>query len=299
MKRKLKYKRSFFEHLYTILTFIFLFILSISLIVPFAWAIMSSFKDVVDFTVNPFGFPEKFYFSNYAEALSKLKVSIFTEDGLVRYGVGTMLANSIIWALFSPLLTTFFTMTMAYILTKYKFFGSKFLYNFGIVLMVVHLVGTFPAGMKLGRMLGTYDNMLMTILTSPVGCFSGMNFLIFCGNFKAIPKDYDDAARLDGAGHFLVMFYIMIPMVLPTFFCFYFLGFLGAWNDYSTMLTWLPSYPTLSYGTYLFDKEASQYGVTMPVILAGYIIVVIPSIIFYFCINKLMIERVQVGGLKG
>ena len=275
------------------------FVYCFSLLFPLLWAFMLSLKDVVDYTLNPYGFPRALSFENYASVWSKLKVEVLTDRGIMRYNIFGMLGNTLALSVGIPFIGVFFTTVMAYVLGRYRFVGSRFLVNLGIVLMVMPIIGTFTYQYSLYRRLGIYDNMLLYILISPCGCFSGMNFLILRAAFARVPWDYAESAFMDGAGHYTVFFRIMLPMVIPTSLVFFLLGFLGAWNDYNTSLIWLPSNPTLAYGMYIFQQQAAQYMATVPEILAGFIIIMIPTVLLYLLLHNAIISKVQMGGLKG
>ena len=134
---------------------------------------------------------------------------------------------------------------------------------------------------------------------SPGVCFSGVWFLLFYAAFQGVPWEYAEAAFIDGAGHYKVMFRIMLPLMIPTFSAIFLLSFLSTWNDYNTFIMWLPSYANLAYGMYLFQMDASSYGASMPQIMAGFIICMIPTVIIYIASQKLITSKLMIGGLKG
>ena len=191
------------------------------------------------------------------------------------------------------------TTCVAYVLSRYKFAGSNFLYMLGIFIMVTPIIGSTPSMMVVRRALGIYNNMFMTILTQNATTFSGLNFMILYAAFKNLSSGYSEAARIDGAGHFLIMFKVMIPLVLPTCAVIFILAFIGHWNEYSVFLIWLPKYANLAYGMYLFQKDASFYGATINEIMAGFAIACIPSATLYILSQKLITSNFNVGGLKG
>ena len=271
----------------------------ISLVMPIVWATLMSFKDVIEYTLDPYGLPQKLSFENYVSVWNKMKISVLTSRGVVEYGIFDMVGNTLLLSVGMPLLSVFFTTVMAYVLGRYKFVGSRFLTQFGIILMILPIIGTFTYQYSVYKRLGIYDNILLYILISPQGCFAGMNFLILRAAFKRIPWDYAEAAFVDGGGHYCVFFRIMLPMVIPTSLVFFLLGFLSAWNDYNTTLIWLPSKPTLAYGMYILQIQAVQYEATQPEILAGFILVMIPTVILYLLLHNAIINKVQMGGLKG
>lgn len=272
---------------------------SISLLYPVFWGINASLKDTYDYVLFPNRLPDIYRWENYKNILSNLHVDIITDKGLIRVGVWKMGLNTIIWSVFSPLPSAIVTVLMAYVCALYRNFFTKGLYNLGIVLMCLVVVGTFPAEYALYRQLHIYDNMLLMIIKGFGGGFSGFNFLLYYSIFRGIPKDYADAARIDGAGRYKIMFFIYLPEILTTFLVFYVLGFLGAWNDYNTFLIYLPSYPNISYGMYLYQYFAVTNHASYPEILAGFFLVAVPTAVLYFLIDKKLVENLKVTGIKG
>ena len=165
--------------------------------------------------------------------------------------------------------------------------------------MILPIVGSMPSAMQINKALGVYDNLFLNIITSPVGCFWGTNFLLMYGAFKSIPWDYAEAAQIDGAGRYRIFFDFYLRMALPQAVVLMVLGFMGTWNDYSTYLVWLPSTPNISYGMYLFNLRAGAYRVSLPELMAGFTMVTIPTIILYACTQKIINRKFMVGGLKG
>ena len=276
-----------------------LLINSLSLLYPVVWGINASFKDTYDYVLFPNSLPDVFRFENYQNILKNLHVDIITQKGIERVGILQMVLNTVLWSVLSPLPSSIVMVLMAYVIAIYRNPFTKFIYNLGIVLMCVVVVGTFPAEFTLYKQLHIYDNMTMMILKGLGGGFSGFNFLLYYSIFRGIPRDYADAAKIDGAGHYRIMFNIYIPEVLTTWLVFYILAFLSAWNDYGTFLIYLPSYPSLSYGMYLYQYYAVSNHASYPEILAGFFMIAIPTAIMYFCIDKKLVENLKISGIKG
>ena len=296
-KHVVKESNPFIVKAFIILMSVLLFVYCVSLLLPLFWMLMTSLKDEINYTIDNFGFPTTLHFENFSDVLTKY---LYVDIGNLRYGVDTMFMNSIILAVGSTFMNVFFTILCAYALSRFSFKGNKLIYTIGVVIMVMPIVGSLPATFMIKRALNIYDNMFLHILTSGGG-FSGMNFLILYAAFKAIPKDFNEAAEIDGAGDYLILFRIMMPMILPTATTLFVLGFIGAWNDYSTPLVWLPSYPNLPFGMYAFQMGATGGGdgAGMTVIMAGFVIVMIPTVIIYACAQKIMNSNFVVGGIKG
>lgn len=301
---------------------VIMLIYALSLIMPIVWMFYSSLKHPLAFELNSFFLPGMYtpdpdapklteegmkawnkiynglHWENYPTALSRLKVN----EGLKEYDVFDMLFNSILTSVWGPLKSVFWLTVTAYVISRCKFPGGKFLYNYGIILMIVPIYGGGATNMIFYRNLGLYDNLYVAeLVMQPATPWSGMNFLILYGALKAIPMTYSEAAELDGASQFTIMFKIIIPMVLPTCATFYLLGFIGTWNSYESFLVMYPSYPNVSYGVYRFQSTAGNgaEGLRVPQIFAGMIMVMIVPMILYLSFQKIIRSKFTVGGLKG
>lgn len=275
------------------LFWVVLIVYAASMLVLPLYMLNTSLKaDNLECIYNPFGLPESITWGNFKEIFV-----IFNEK--MEVSVAGMFAVSILTSVCKPFLAILFTTLFAYVEAKYDFFGKKFFFDLGIVLMILPIVGSLPSAMQVNKALGVYDNLFLNILTSPSGCFYGTNFLLMYGAFKVIPWDYAEAAYIDGANDYTVLFGIYIRMVLPQAVVLFVLSFMGAWNDYSTYLMWLPSTPNISYGMYLFYQRANSYRVSLPELMAGFTVVMLPTVILYCGTQKIITSKFVVGGLKG
>ena len=276
--------------------FVLLFLYCASLLLPVFWMIWSSFKNVTEFSLYRFDLPKMWYPSNYAEVLELLKITKIRNGEYYTYGVVGMTGYSILISAVLPLPGVIWPLAAGYIVSKYEFRGKKLFMAVNLFVMTVPFIGTLPAALRLSKALGRYDNLLLQVVLA--GSPFGFGFLLYYGAFKGISKTYSEAAYLDGASQFTVMFRIIVPMVLPTAVAQYLLAFIAHWNDYMTVVTWLPSYPNLAYGMFIFQTDAKFYGAGMPHILAGFVIVAIPTSILWIAGQKLITSKMMVGGLK-
>ncbi len=265
----------------------------VSLLILPIFMILTSFKaDNMECVFNPFGLPKQLKFENYTKIFEVLQEKL-------KFSVGGMFAVSLSTAIFKPLLGVLFTTLFAYVEAKYNFVGRKFFFNLGIVLMIIPIVGNMASSMQVQKALGVYNNLFLNIITSCGGCFYGTNFLLMYAAFKALPWDYAESVFIDGGGHYTVLFKIYLPMALPSAVVLFVLGFMGAWNDYSTFMIWLPDYPNIAYGMYLFNLRANQLRVSLPQIMAGFTTVMIPTVLLYMGTQGIIRSKFMVGGLKG
>ena len=269
----------------------------ISLVFPVIWMIYTSFKDELSYLLDPFSWPEQFYGENYPTVIENLQVKVLTQDSVLLYGPLEMILFSFILATGVSFMSVLMPALVSYAVSKYHFFGKNFLFNLGIIVMIIPIVGALPSQMVIYRALGIYNNIVPYILVS-ASCF-GFNFVLLYGSWKSISWSYAEAAFIDGAGHFTVFFRIMIPMQVPIFTTLFVLSFIGSWNDYMAPVVWLPSYPNLAYGMYYFQNEASRLGFGIPTVMAGFVVVSIPTAILFICSQRIITREFMVGGLKG
>lgn len=274
-------------------------VFAVSLVAPIVWTLLSSFKDTYDFATRPFGLPDIWYFENYSVAWKALTVEVWNADvkQLVVYTYGRMFLYSIILTTVTSFMNVFLPACTAYIVCKYKFPGRNTLYRIAIITMIIPIVGSLSSSLAIRRALGIYDNIIPFLLTSGSGF--GFNFVLLYGAFKSLSWSYAEAAFIDGAGHHRVMYQIFMPMMLPTMFALFVLAFVGSWNDYMTVIVYLPSYPNLAYGIYMFNMLSTVKQHSDPEVFAGFVLVAVPTVIIWCASQKFIAGKVMVGGLKG
>ena len=270
----------------------------ITLVLPFIWMFITSFKGLIDFQKSFLGLPKTWHFENYTEIFSILKIEARGTDGvLYSYGVGSMLSNSFTMALLGPAFSLLGMILCSYIVAKYNFVGKNFLFNLNIFVMIIPIVGTLANTLTVYKQFGIYNNMWLYIML-PYTPF-GFNFLLMYGVWKGIPDSYAEAVTIDGGGHWTIFTKISLPLAMPTIFTLYILGFISRWNDYNASLVFLPSVPNLAYGLYEFQYNASKYGAILPEILAAFVVCSIPSVVLFACSQKIISKSLMIGGLKG
>ena len=279
--------------------YLILIVQCLSTLIPLVWMVFTAGKGYIEYYDNPFGLPKVWRLENFELAFQNIKLIIREGKKIIQFDVFDMALTSVSYAFLSAGWGTLWTALTAYVLAKYKFKGSEFIYMLGIIVWITPIIGNTPSAMLIKKALGIYDNLVLLVLTNLSCTFAGFNFLLLYGSFKKLPWSYAEAAFIDGAGHFTVLVKVFLPMMTPTCMVLFVLGFLGAWNDYGTFLVWLPSTPNLAYGVYEFQLNMSKYGGNICQVMAGFALIAVPSAILYLCSQKLIVEKFQVGGLKG
>ena len=267
------------------------------IIIALVWALINSMKSYYDFRNNVIGLPALgWHFENYIIALTHFSVQ--THNGTATATMLHMYLYSILYAGGCALMQTFVSCLTSYVVARFNFRPLRIIYVTVIVCMVIPIVGSLPAQVRLAYSLGFINNFVGMWLMS--GHFMGMYFLVFYAAFRSLPKDYTEAAKVDGASNFRIMFRIMFPLVKNIFLTIFLLQFIQYWNNYQTPLLFMPDMPVISVGLYYFDNcnipiinDAGE-----PMRITGCMLVFIPIFIVYLFFHDRLMGNLNMGGIK-
>ena len=286
------------ERLYMTFVYLVLVLLAISVLVPVAWVFMASIKQNSEFYGNPWTLPAGFYWQNFVDAWNKANM-------------GSYMLNSVFVTALALVLLLVIALPAAYALSRFKFRGSKFLnkaFMAGLFINVNYIVVPIFLMLRDGdnwlkKAMG--DGFLLNnlVVLAVVYAATALPFTIYLlsGYFATLPHDYEEAAYIDGAGYFATMIRIIFPMAKPSIITIILFNFLSFWNEYIISMTLMSSAKgpkTLPVGLLNLmqaQQSAAQYG-TM---YAGLVLVMLPTLILYICVQKQLTEGMTVGGLKG
>lgn len=282
--------------LYKIFIYVALLSLAISIVIPVGWVFLASIKENSEFYGNPWTLPKGVYFQNFIDAFEKAKM-------------GEYFINSILVTGLALLILLVVALPAAYVLARYRFFGSKLiniLFMDGLFINVNYIVVPiflmFVDADKFLRQLGTDGFFLNNLfVVALVYASTALPFTIYLlsGFFVTIPRDYEEAAYMDGCGYFRTMVQIMMPMALPSIITVILFNFLSFWNEYIISMTLLTKdSKTLPVGLMQLmqaQKAAANYGQ----LYAGLVIVMLPTLILYILVQKKLTQGMSLGGLKG
>lgn len=275
-----------------VLVVMFLFFLSQAIfqVYPFLWVINNSLKSFDDLSNSSINITSTWEFINYLRVFNDFKVL-----GSVNYF--QMLGNSV-WQTFLYLFVNLTaSMLIAYALAKFRFPGRGILYAIMIFTQTIPIIGTGGAAYKLRVDLQMLNNPWTIWWGWAIG-FDYSAFIMY-GTFQGISNSYAESAEIDGANQFRIMFEVIMPQIIPCILALLVTNFVGRWNDYTTAQIYLTKYPTLGYGLYLYQigSNYSEYGKT--IYYAAMVITAIPGVFMYACFQKLIINNMSVGGIKG
>ncbi len=250
---------------------------------PFAWLVISTFKLQKDIIKWPPTFwPKTWTFDNY--------VDVFDRIPMARY-----ISNTVIFAGAVSLFSAFFDSLAGYAFAKLEFRGKEVLFNIVLLTMLVPFqIIMIPLYIELNivGILNTFVGLILPRITSAYGIYFMRSF------FTGLPKELQEAARIDGMGEFGIFWRIMLPLCKPAFLTFFIFCLTSNWNDllYPMMMTSSSDMRTLPAGLAMFVGEGVRE--TGPA-LAGALISMLPLLVLYCVAQKYFVEGIAVSGMKG
>lgn len=285
-KFKLLQQRTPGEHVLFSLVFIIFAIVACFYLYIFVWCFTSAVKTHNEIVLTPFALPEQWKFGNFIEVFKFLKVGKFNYFG--------MLFNSLYFSVIGSFIKVMVTSLFAYTCTKYSFPGSKLVYPVIMIMLTLPIYGAQGSQYIVIKRLGLINSYMQIILA-----FSGMNmwFLYFTATFSSVSDSYGEAAVLDGANDFQIYYQVMLPQVFNLWLAMFLISWEGDWNNYSSVLLYLPKLPTLAGGIYMFEMDAVQ-AVRFDMLYAAYSLSAIPPLIIFAFFSNILTNSISIGGVK-
>ena len=298
MTKDIKIKSSSSDALYKIFIYVCLILLAVTIIVPVGWVFVASVKQNTEFYGNPWALPEGFYFQNFIDAWTKANM-------------GSYMLNSFIVTALALGLLLVLALPAAYVLARFNFKGRKFLntcFMAGLFINVNYIVVPIFLMLKDGdtflkNIFGSGFLLNNIFVLALVYASTALPFTIYLlsSYFATLPHDFEEAASIDGAGHFTTMIKIIFPMARPSIITVILFNFLSFWNEYIISMTLLGAAKgpkTLPVGLMNLmqgQQAKAEYGI----MYAGLVLVMLPTLILYICVQKKLTEGMTVGGVKG
>ncbi|QDP98576.1 carbohydrate ABC transporter permease [Microlunatus elymi] len=206
-----------------------------------------------------------------------------------------MALNSLIVAVISTAGSILVSLLAAYGFSRLRFAGRERIFSLLLVALMVPVQMTIIPIFILMRNLGLVDHLAALWLPALINVFS---IFFFRQYFNTIPRDLDEAATLDGAGHGWILFRMLVPLSGPAIAAMTILSFEAAWNNYFGPLIFLsdPQKMTLPIG--LVTLQAGQGGSSV-VVFAAITAVVVPVLVVFLVFQRAFVASVASAGLRG
>ena len=287
---------------------IFLILGAVLMLYPLVFAFLGQFVSIEGFyevgiLPVPQGF--KYFFSNLGLILRRTEIYISILLTLARF----------VWYSFILIVTSVLA-GYAFAKVKFKFKKAAF-YIIMSSMMIPGIALLIPQYLELMRFplvggndifgkggVGFRDNAALLFIT---GCFSAYNIFLVRQMLTQMGNEYKEAAEIDGAGFFRIIFSIYMPMLAPVIALMVVQTFIGQWNDYLFPMIFMSSKPDLWPIGVLAVKIQSDYlspsgtgGGLMnyPIVMTMDVVMMIPPIVTYICCQKYFVQGLAVGGVK-
>ena len=266
-----------------ILTYLILIILALTMLLPFLWMVSTSLMGELEV----YQFPPKFVPSTW-------KLSNFVE-ALTLQPFGWFFLNTFIVSAASVVGQLIFCSMAAYAFARLRFRGRDRMFGLYLATMmipaIVTIIPSFLIITKFGWM-NTYWALFTPTLSSVWGIFLLRQF------FQSIPRDLEDAARIDGASEFTIFWKIILPLSKPALATLAIFAFMGSWKDFPwpLIVTNRTDMRTVEVGIANFS---SLYQTDWPHQMAAAVVVMLPIVLAFFIAQKYFVRGITMTGLKG
>jgi multiple sugar transport system permease protein len=264
-------------------------VLTVFFLGPFVWTVISSLKQPSEITAYPPVFiPAVLRFDNYAAAWAKVPFLLFY-------------ANSAIVTVLAVLGQVVSATLVAYGFARFNFPFHNVLFLLVIATLIVPWEVTIVPSFILYRWLGWLDTLKPLIVPF---WFGGSPLFIFLLRqfFMSIPRDLDEAAEIDGANSFRILWQILVPLSMPALMTVAIFSFLQHWNEFIQPLIFLnsPEHFTVSLGLRYFQTTPGDPGEPKEhLLMAAAVIASIPCVLLFFAAQRFFVRGIVMTGIKG
>ncbi|MBZ9935192.1 carbohydrate ABC transporter permease [Mesorhizobium sp. BR1-1-16] len=269
--------------LFTTVTLVVLGLLALAVVFPFIWMLFTSLKPESEIaTFPPQLLPHRWTFENY-------------ENVWTRIPFARLFLNSILFAGGVTIVSLLLDSMAAYALARLQFRGRNVIFVLILVALMlpfqVMFVPLFVTVHDL-HMLDSYSGLIVPRATNAFGIFMLRQF------FVTLPKELDEAARIDGCGEFGIYWRIILPLSGPAIATLAVFHFMYNWNDFlwPLLITSSMEMRTLPAGLALFvGSHVVEYGVVM----AGAVLALLPLLVAFVFAQRTFIQGIAMSGIKG
>lgn len=272
------------SYVVSILSTIILLAGAIIIMIPLMWTIGMALKPNSEMYTSNF-FPTKIQWSNFRDAVTSIDFFLYLKNTLmivVPCLIGTVCSSTIV----------------AYGFSRFNFKGKRIWFLILLATMMLPGQITMIPTYLVYRQIGWVNTILPLVIPAFFGG-GAFNVFLIRQYMGGIPKDFDEAARIDGAGAWRIFSRVMIPMCKPVLTAVSIFTFMGTWNDFNGPLIYLydSNKYTLSLGLAFFKGlYTSQWNLMM----AATVLVMLPILILFFLAQDYIINGISISsGTKG
>lgn len=269
----------------SILNLVFI-VLCLTGLVPILYALSLSFSNGSSaLSSGQFFIPQEFTWENYR--------SILVDEPFLLW-----LKNSVVLSLGTMVFAMGTAVTASYSFSRFRYKGRK------QILWLLLLLNAFPQILSMFAIFRLFKT--FHLLNSSIGLviiYAG-SMCIFAiwnmkGYFDTIPVEIEEASKIDGASNFQLLYRIVLPLARPAIIVTAVMVLIFVWNEYLFATTFMMNADHYTLAGGLYQLQSSDYSRSWPLFSAAAILVSVPILVVFFCIQKYMISGLTAGGVKG
>jgi raffinose/stachyose/melibiose transport system permease protein len=251
-------------------------------ILPVLLTVQASFKTLYDFYDRPLELPSTWAWENYVSVWQQARIPEVARNSVL------------ICAVAVPLILVL-SSTAGYGLARYRFAGNTAVYLIFLAGLIIPIqLSILPTVLLLKtlRIINTFAGLILPYVAM------GLPFSIFIltGFLRTLPRELEEAARIDGAGEMRIFWSVVLPLSGPALATVAILNFVGIWNDFFFPLVAAPSIPTLQVGV---NNLRGYYSTQWGFIFAGVTLSAVPLLTAYVLLTKQFIRGITAGAVRG
>jgi multiple sugar transport system permease protein len=256
--------------------------------VPFAWTVITSFKTLPD-SIRLTIVPQPFTLDAWRYAVENLTPSVVV-----------LFVNSFIIAIAVTLTNLVLGSLGGYAFARLRFPGREVLFLLVLATLMIpdqlRLVPIYVAFNTLGMTRGVLQYASVILIMA----ISASSIFLLRQYFLTIPRDLEEAARIDGAGFFTTFTRVMLPLATPALAAVTILQFQGTWNSFFWPVIFLqdPNHYTLPLGLTFF-RLSGGFGTNWPPLMATVVLATVPIVVLYIFFQRYFVEGIAASGVKG
>jgi len=254
--------------------------------IPFLWLIITSLKPIDQVFTDPLiWIPKPILWSNYVEALTT-----------PAFRFTLLLRNTLFYVSTTTIGTVVSSVMVAYAFARLRFWGRNVLFGITLATMMLPSIVTLIPTYILFKWLGWVGSYAPLVVPSFFG--AAFNIFLLRQFMSTIPWDLTDAAYVDGANDFTILWKIIVPLITPALLVIAVFNVMYTWNDFFGPLIYLSDanqYP-LVMGLYAFR---TRFSIQWNLIMAASLATCFPLIVLFFIAQRYFIEGITLTGLKG
>lgn len=266
------------------IVYILLILISIAMLFPFFWMVRSAFMTNREIMTTPIQWlPSHYDLENFKKAFE-------------RATFGKYFINSAIIVLVNMVGCILSSSFIAFGFSRLRFPGRKLWFALLLSTMMIPQTVLMIPQFLIWQSVGAYN----TFIPLTVPCFFGNAFNVFLVRqfYAGIPKEYDEAALVDGASYFTIYSKILVPMAKPVLCSVGVFTFMSTWNDFMGPLLYLDK-ENLKTVSLALQNFMGQHNSEWNLMMALSTVITLPMIVVYFMAQRYFIEGITFSGLKG